>query len=71
MAFICRFAHLCIQPISCRRLIAGRFHDDTGRESTGWLGLGMELVMLDVVYLIGGCVFFVVAILYTTACDHL
>jgi hypothetical protein len=32
---------------------------------------GMEPVMLDVVYLIGGCIFFVIAVLYTTACDHL
>jgi len=27
--------------------------------------------MLDVIYLIGGCAFFIVAVLYTTACDHL
>lgn len=31
----------------------------------------MEPCMLDVIYLVGGCAFFVVAVLYTTACDHL
>ena len=30
-----------------------------------------EQSMLDVVYLIGGCAFFALAVLYTTACDHL
>ena len=30
-----------------------------------------ECLMLDIVYAAGGCVFFVIAILYTTACDHL
>jgi hypothetical protein len=28
-------------------------------------------VMLDLVYLVGGCAFFVVSVLYTTACDRL
>jgi hypothetical protein len=27
--------------------------------------------MLDIAYLIGGCVFFALAVLYTVACDHL
>jgi hypothetical protein len=31
----------------------------------------MELFMLDVIYLVGGCAFFVIAVCYTTACDHL
>ncbi len=30
-----------------------------------------ELFMLDVIYLVGGCAFFVIAVWYTTACDHL
>jgi hypothetical protein len=31
----------------------------------------MEFLMLDIVYLVGGCLFFVVAVVYTIACDRL
>jgi hypothetical protein len=31
----------------------------------------MEFLMLDIVYLVGGCLFFAVAVVYSTACDRL
>jgi hypothetical protein len=33
--------------------------------------LWLEFAMLDLAYLIGGCAFFALAVLYTIACDHL
>ena len=30
-----------------------------------------ECLMLDIVYAVAGCVFFVLAVFYTTACDRL
>ena len=31
----------------------------------------LEFQMLDILYLVGGAAFFVISVLYTTACDHL
>jgi hypothetical protein len=31
----------------------------------------LEFLMLDVLYLVGATFFFVISVIYTTACDHL
>lgn len=31
----------------------------------------MEFLMLDIVYLVGGCLFFAVTVVYSIACDRL
>ena len=63
--FYIRFARLLSVPTQPPR-------QRPGGMATWPLAAGpTERAMSDLLYLLGGCAFFALAILYTTACDHL